>query len=51
MEATLVIVCTLLIVVDSLVAEHRLQGVWVLLVAVCWLNSCRIGSFIEAHGL
>ena len=50
MEAALVVECTLLIAVDSLVAEHRLQGVWVSVVAVHWLSSYHIGSFIQAHG-
>ena len=34
----LVVACKLLIVVASLVEEHRLSGVWVLVVAGCGLS-------------
>ena len=38
--ATLVAVHRLLIAVASLVADHRPQGAWALVVAECGLGSC-----------
>ena len=37
---SLVVVCGLLIVMASLVAEQGLQGAWASVVAACGLSSC-----------
>ena len=53
---SLVVVSGLLIVVVSLVVEHRLSGKWASVVAACGLSSCgsqalSTGSIVVVHGL
>ena len=45
-----VMVCGLLIVVASLVAEHGLYGWWVSVVAACGLSSCGTLESSQSRG-